>query len=163
MTSYTPKGVCSRQINIEVNGDTIESVQFVGGCNGNTQGISSLVKGMKVDEVIARLEGINCNGRGTSCPDQLAKALKSIKGELNEKNIYSTCNFNNNTGNPNSNTRRIYTWHRRQRIRQKCWCCNLFTTCLAWHWSSHKPPIQREKYHTRCSRINRSFQTLVFL
>ena len=76
MTSYTPKGVCSRQINIEVNGDTI-----VGGCNGNTQGISSLVKGMKVDEVIARLEGINCNGRGTSCPDQLAKALKSIKGE----------------------------------------------------------------------------------
>lgn len=53
MTSYTPKGVCSRQINIEVNGDTIESVQFVGGCNGNTQGISSLVKGMKVDEVIA--------------------------------------------------------------------------------------------------------------
>ena len=55
MTSYTPKGVCSRQINIEVNGDTIESVQFVGGCNGNTQGISSLVKGMKVDEVIARL------------------------------------------------------------------------------------------------------------
>ena len=71
MTSYTPKGVCSRQINIEVNGDTIESVQFVGGCNGNTQGISSLVKGMKVD----------CNGRGTSCPDQLAKALKSIKGE----------------------------------------------------------------------------------
>ena len=87
MTSYTPKGVCSRQINIEVNGDTIESVQFVGGCNGYTQGISSLVKGMKVDEVIARLEGINCNGRGTSCPDQLAKALKSIKGELNEKNI----------------------------------------------------------------------------
>ena len=71
MTSYTPKGVCSRQINIEVNGDTIESAQ----------GISSLVKGMKVDEVIARLEGINCNGRGTSCPDQLAKALKSIKGE----------------------------------------------------------------------------------
>lgn len=81
MTSYTPKGVCSRQINIEVNGDTIESVQFVGGCNGNTQGIASLVKGMKVDEVIARLEGINCNGRGTSCPDQPAKALKSIKGE----------------------------------------------------------------------------------
>ena len=50
MTSYTPKGVCSRQINIEVNGDTIESVQFVGGCNGNTQGISSLVKGMKVSK-----------------------------------------------------------------------------------------------------------------
>jgi uncharacterized protein (TIGR03905 family) len=81
MTSYTPKGVCSRQINIEVNGDTIESVQFVGGCNGNTQGISSLVKGMKVDEVIARLEGINCNGRGTSCPDQLAKAIRQALNE----------------------------------------------------------------------------------
>ena len=81
MTSYTPKGVCFRQINNEVNGDTIESVKFVGGCNGHTQRLSSPLKGMKVDEVIARLEGINCNGRGTSCPDQLAKALKSIKGE----------------------------------------------------------------------------------
>ena len=81
LSAKTLLAFASRQINIEVNGDTIESVQFVGGCNGNTQGISSLVKGMKVDEVIARLEGINCNGRGTSCPDQLAKALKSIKGE----------------------------------------------------------------------------------
>lgn len=80
MTSYIPKGVCSRQINIEVEGDIIKTVQFVGGCNGNTQGISSLVRGMNIDEAISRLEGINCNGRGTSCPDQLAKALKSIKG-----------------------------------------------------------------------------------
>ena len=77
MTSYTPKGVCSRQINIEVNGDTIESVQFVGGCNGNTQGISSLVKGMKVDEVIARLEGINCNIR-LVVTDQLFSLLKTF-------------------------------------------------------------------------------------
>ena len=63
-------------INIEVNDGIIESVQFLGGCNGNTQGVSALVKGMKVDEAIKRLEGISCNGRGTSCPDQLAKALK---------------------------------------------------------------------------------------
>lgn len=79
MTSYTTKGVCSRQINIEVEGDTIKSVQFVGGCNGNTQGISALVQGMNIDDAISRLEGINCNGRGTSCPDQLAKALKTLK------------------------------------------------------------------------------------
>lgn len=74
--NYTPRGVCSRQINIEVNDGVIENVAFMGGCNGNTQGISSLVRGMKVEDAIARLEGINCNGRGTSCPDQLAKALK---------------------------------------------------------------------------------------
>ena len=80
--SFPNVGTCSKQTNIVLNDDhTIESIEVVGGCNGNTQGISSLVKGMKVDEVIARLEGINCNGRGTSCPDQLAKALKSIKGE----------------------------------------------------------------------------------
>ena len=63
-------------INIEVNNGIIDSVQFMGGCNGNTQGVSALVKGMKVEEAIKRLEGISCNGRGTSCPDQLAKALK---------------------------------------------------------------------------------------
>ncbi|MCH5347824.1 MAG: TIGR03905 family TSCPD domain-containing protein [Oscillospiraceae bacterium] len=73
---YTTSGVCSKMINIEVNNGIIDSVQFLGGCNGNTQGVSALVKGMKVDEAIKRLEGISCNGRGTSCPDQLAKALK---------------------------------------------------------------------------------------
>lgn len=75
--SYTPKGVCSRKIDIEVEGDVIKSVKFTGGCNGNTQGIAKLCEGMKVHDVIARLEGLNCNGRGTSCPDQLAKALKA--------------------------------------------------------------------------------------
>ncbi|WP_294407902.1 TIGR03905 family TSCPD domain-containing protein [uncultured Ruminococcus sp.] len=75
--SYTPKGVCSRKIDIEVEGDVIKSVKFTGGCNGNTQGIAKLCEGMKVQDVIARLEGLNCNGRGTSCPDQLAKALKA--------------------------------------------------------------------------------------
>lgn len=74
--NYTPRGVCSRNITIEVNDGIIDSVKFTGGCNGNTQGVAALVKGMKVTEAIEKLEGINCNGKGTSCPDQLAKALK---------------------------------------------------------------------------------------
>ncbi|MDE6762367.1 MAG: TIGR03905 family TSCPD domain-containing protein [Oscillospiraceae bacterium] len=73
---FTPRGVCSRHINIVINDGIIESVKFMGGCSGNTQGVAALVKGMKVEEAIARLEGINCNGKGTSCPDQLAIALK---------------------------------------------------------------------------------------
>lgn len=74
--SYTPRGVCSRKIDIELDGDIVKKVKFTGGCNGNTQGISKLVEGMKVSDVIGRLENLDCNGRGTSCPDQLAKALK---------------------------------------------------------------------------------------
>lgn len=70
--------VCSRQIDIELVDDTIRSVSYTGGCHGNTQGIGALVVGMKKDDVIARLEGINCKGRGTSCPDQLARALKML-------------------------------------------------------------------------------------
>ncbi len=77
---YIPKGVCSREINIELDGDVIKEVRFVGGCNGNTQGVAALVKGMKVNDAIARLEGIDCGGRGTSCPDQLTKALKVARG-----------------------------------------------------------------------------------
>ncbi len=73
---YTPRGVCSRKIVAEVEDGIVQSVKFTGGCNGNTQGISMLVKGMKVEDVIARLENLDCGGRGTSCPDQLAKALK---------------------------------------------------------------------------------------
>lgn len=75
---YIPRGVCSRAIDIEVKDGVVESVQFTGGCHGNTQGIAALVKGMKVEDVISRLKGINCNGKGTSCPDQLARALESI-------------------------------------------------------------------------------------
>ncbi len=75
---YTTKGVCSQAINIEVNDGIVTSVEFVGGCHGNTQGVAALAKGMAVEEVIARLEGIDCRGRGTSCPDQLAKALKQL-------------------------------------------------------------------------------------
>ena len=78
---YKPSGVCSRLIHVELDGDKIANVEFVGGCAGNTAGISSLVKGMEVDEVIARLKGTDCGGRGTSCPDQLAKALEAMKAQ----------------------------------------------------------------------------------
>ena len=77
--NYKTHGICSREIVIEVDGDIVKSVRFAGGCHGNTQGISSLVVGMKVDDVIERLNGIDCNGKGTSCPAQLAEALKSAK------------------------------------------------------------------------------------
>ena len=80
--TYKTSGVCSRSINIELDGDTLISARFEGGCNGNTKGIASLVAGMNIDEVIEKLEGINCGFRGTSCPDQLAKALKEIKENL---------------------------------------------------------------------------------
>lgn len=77
--SYKTKGTCSREIKFEIDGNTVKNVNFIMGCHGNTQGVSRLVEGMTVDEVIERLEGINCGGRGTSCPDQLAKALKEAK------------------------------------------------------------------------------------
>ena len=73
---YTTKGTCSRMINVELDGDIIKSVEFIGGCDGNTQGIATLVTGMPAREVISKLEGTDCSGRGTSCPDQLAKALR---------------------------------------------------------------------------------------
>lgn len=73
---YQPHGVCSRQIVIDVEDGIVNSVKFVGGCSGNTQGVAALAKGMKVDDVIDRLKGIRCNSKPTSCPDQLAKALK---------------------------------------------------------------------------------------
>lgn len=76
--SYKTKGVCSRLINIDVEDGIVKKVKFEGGCNGNTKGISALVEGMPVDGVIDRLEGIKCGFRDTSCPDQLAKALKGI-------------------------------------------------------------------------------------
>lgn len=79
--TYQPQGVCSAQIDFEIEDGIVKNVRFTRGCNGNTQGISALVEGMKVDEVIARLKGTNCNGRGTSCPDQLAKALEMSKNQ----------------------------------------------------------------------------------
>ncbi len=73
---YQTQGTCSKFIEFDVEDGIVNDVVFYGGCNGNLQGIARLVKGMKVDDVISRLEGINCGGKGTSCPDQLAKALR---------------------------------------------------------------------------------------
>lgn len=79
--TYKPQGTCSVQMDIDINeeNDTINSVKIVRGCPGNTLGVSKLVEGRKVDEIISLLEGIPCGLRGTSCPDQLAKALKKYK------------------------------------------------------------------------------------
>ncbi len=74
--TYTPHGVCSRQIQIELEGGVVKSLRFLGGCNGNLQGVSALVAGRSATEVIPLLRGIDCGGKGTSCPDQLAKALE---------------------------------------------------------------------------------------
>lgn len=80
---YNTRGTCARQILLDINDDdTINSVEFVGGCNGNLQGIAALVKGKKIDDVISALKGIDCNFKGASCPDQLARALEEIKEEL---------------------------------------------------------------------------------
>ncbi len=77
--TYTPKGVCSRQMDIDYEDNKIVSVKVTGGCNGNLKGIGSLLVGMDIDEAIKRLEGITCGMKPTSCPDQIAQALKSIK------------------------------------------------------------------------------------
>lgn len=77
--TYKTKGTCSREITFEIEDGKVKNVQFFGGCNGNLKGIGSLVEGMNVDEVIARVEGIQCGMKPTSCPDQLAQALKEAK------------------------------------------------------------------------------------
>ncbi|MBQ7822386.1 MAG: TIGR03905 family TSCPD domain-containing protein [Clostridia bacterium] len=74
--TYKTQGTCSRAIEIELDGNTVENVKFLGGCDGNTHGIASLVAGMDANEVIKRLEGIKCGFKKTSCPDQLACALR---------------------------------------------------------------------------------------
>lgn len=79
MNTYLTRGTCSRQIEFEIENDKIKSVSFVGGCGGNLKGIASLVKGMKVDDAISKLKGIDCGGKGTSCPDQFAQALIEYK------------------------------------------------------------------------------------
>ncbi|WP_418983417.1 TIGR03905 family TSCPD domain-containing protein [Alistipes sp.] len=75
--THTCAGTCSRQIDIFLEDGVIRDVRFTGGCHGNTQGVAALVRGMRADEAVARLEGIDCHGKGTSCPDQLARALKT--------------------------------------------------------------------------------------
>ena len=82
--TYKTKGVCSRSITLDVEGHVIKSVSFEGGCNGNTKGIAALIAGMDVDDAIARLEGTTCGFKSTSCPDQLAQALKVYKTEKGE-------------------------------------------------------------------------------
>ena len=77
--TYKTKGTCSQMISFEVNNDIVSNVQFFGGCNGNLKGIGKLVEGMNIDEVISRMEGIQCGMKATSCPDQLAKALMEAK------------------------------------------------------------------------------------
>ena len=77
--TYKPEGVCSREMIIEYEGDVITNARVIGGCHGNLQGICALIKGMKIEDVIARLDGIKCGYKPTSCPDQLSKALKTLK------------------------------------------------------------------------------------
>ena len=77
--NYRPKGTCSQLMEIEVDGSTLVSLKVTGGCSGNLQGIAKLVSGMEINDVIQRLEGIRCGFKSTSCPDQLAKALKQIR------------------------------------------------------------------------------------
>ena len=76
--TYRPKGVCSQMFQIEVEDGVIQAVSVLGGCSGNLQGISSLLRGMRVEDAIARMEGIHCGRKATSCPDQLAQALKTV-------------------------------------------------------------------------------------
>ncbi|MEA4934540.1 MAG: TIGR03905 family TSCPD domain-containing protein [Lawsonibacter sp.] len=75
--TYKPKGVCSKKFTIEVENGVVQSLEAVGGCNGNLQGLSTLLRGMKVEDVVARMEGIRCGMKSTSCPDQIAQALKT--------------------------------------------------------------------------------------
>ena len=81
MEKFKTSGVCAREIDFEVEDNIIMKVKFVGGCAGNTQGVSRLIEGMDVDDAINRLSGVRCGARETSCPDQLAQALKEYKGQ----------------------------------------------------------------------------------
>ena len=79
--TYNPEAVCSMQMIFDIEGDIIKSLKIIGGCPGNTVGVSRLIEGMKIEEAIKRLKGIPCGYKGTSCPDQLARALEEIKGK----------------------------------------------------------------------------------
>lgn len=82
---YKTQGVCSSEMIIEIDGTIIKSVKIIGGCPGNTMGISAIVVGRSIDEIVKKLKGIPCGVKGTSCPDQLAKALEEIKSKLNSE------------------------------------------------------------------------------
>ncbi|MCI6693548.1 MAG: TIGR03905 family TSCPD domain-containing protein [Clostridium sp.] len=79
MFVYKTKGVCSTEIHLDIENDTIKKVEFIRGCQGNLLGISALVSGMNIDDAIKKLKGIDCRNKGTSCPDQLSKALEEYK------------------------------------------------------------------------------------
>ena len=79
---YKTKGTCSQQMIFEIEDGKVHNVQFIGGCNGNLKGICSLIEGMEVEEIISRIDGIHCGMKATSCPDQLAQALKEAKANL---------------------------------------------------------------------------------
>ena len=79
MYQYKTKGTCSQMIYFDLEDNKVKNVQFIGGCNGNLKGIAALVEGMDMDEAISRIEGIKCGMKSTSCPDQLAQALKAAK------------------------------------------------------------------------------------
>ena len=81
MNTYKTHGTCSREIQFEIEDNKVKEVRFIGGCPGNTQGVAALVRGYDIDEAIARMKGIDCAGKGTSCPDQLAKALEEYNAK----------------------------------------------------------------------------------
>ena len=80
---YIPNGVCAREMIFSIDNNIIIDAKTIGGCPGNSQGVSNLIKGMNIDEVITKLKGIDCRNRGTSCPDQIARALEQYKKENN--------------------------------------------------------------------------------
>lgn len=82
---YKTQGTCSTDIDLDIENGVLKEVRYIGGCNGNLQGIAALVKGMRVDDVIARLEGIRCGSKATSCPDQLSKALRVLQAAQSEE------------------------------------------------------------------------------
>lgn len=85
--TYKTNGTCSVEIRFDLDGDIVRNIEFERGCNGNTQGVSTLAEGMNAHDIIKRLEGISCNGKHTSCPDQLAKAVKlALEGAAEERN-----------------------------------------------------------------------------
>ena len=84
--TYRTQGTCSQAVEFEIVDGILKNVQFYGGCNGNTQGVSILVEGMKAEDVIAKLEGIRCGFKSTSCPDQLARAIKQAIASQNNSN-----------------------------------------------------------------------------
>lgn len=81
MTTYYPKGTCSREIHVELDGDRIANIEVIGGCNGNLKGVAALLKGMNAQEAIARIRGITCGPKTTSCPDQISYAIEAALAE----------------------------------------------------------------------------------